>query len=425
MLFFVILRALRAFVVNLRTRETAVATRIRPGDNTPMKRTLDCGIVGCGIAGTAVALMLARQGHRVTLFEQTDHVGPVGAGVLLQPSGQRVLAEMGLLDALLPKVEPIDEIHAVTETGRDLVRLRYGEFSPGLAGAGLHRGDLFTLLHSRLDSAGVRLILDTRIVGLRDIERRPTAVDDRGQAHGPFDLIIGADGSRSVLRDAAGLHAHVIEYDYGALWTVADVAPVRRKLFQIAHGTKELMGLLPVGGGRCSLFWGLHRRAIDALHRRGFGPWRDDVLKLAPMAEPLLDRVRSFEATRFVTYRHIHLRRNWRGRTIFIGDAAHAMSPHLGQGVNLALQDAKSLSGAIAASTTIDAAFRRYSNSRRGSTAYYAGVTAFLTPFFQSNGALLGLGRNLALPMLCRFGPTRRLMLRTLSGSDRSPDRRV
>src|SRR6478672_1532770 len=90
-------------------------------------RLLNVGIVGCGIAGTAAALMLARRGHRVTLFEQTGHVGPIGAGVLLQPSGQRVLDGMGLLQSLLPKVEPIEEIHAVTETGRDLVRLKYGD----------------------------------------------------------------------------------------------------------------------------------------------------------------------------------------------------------------------------------------------------------------------------------------------------------
>ncbi|QOV91743.1 FAD-dependent oxidoreductase [Humisphaera borealis] len=383
-----------------------------------MNRTLDCGIVGCGIAGTAAALMLAGQGHRVTLFEQTDHVGPVGAGVLLQPSGQRVLAEMGLLDALLPKVEPIDQIHAVTETGRDLVRLQYGEFHPGVTGAGLHRGDLFSLLHGQLESAGVRLMLDTKIVRLRDIEHRPTAVDARGQSHGPFDLVIAANGSRSVLRESAGLHAHVIEYDYGALWTVADVAPVRRQLFQIAHGTQQLMGLLPVGGGRCSLFWGMHRNAIDALHRRGFGRWRDDVLRLAPIAEPLLDRIRSFDATRFVTYRHVHLRRSWRGNVVFIGDAVHAMSPHLGQGVNLALQDAQSLSLAIREETSVQTAFRRHSLNRRWSIAYYAGVTAFLTPFFQSNSRLLGIGRNLALPVLCRCRPTRRMMLRTLCGKD-------
>lgn len=382
-----------------------------------MKHPLECGIIGCGIAGTAAALMLARRGHHVTLFEQTDHVGPVGAGVLLQPSGQLVLAEMGLLDALLPKVEPIDEIHAITETGRDLVRLRYGDYRPGLAGAGLHRGDLFSLLHGQLEAAGVGLLLDTRIVNLHSVADHPIAIDSRGQKHGPFDLLIAADGSRSQLREAAGLHAHVIEYAYGALWAVADVAPIRRQLFQVARGTQELAGMLPVGGGRCSLFWGLHRDAVGTLRQHGFAAWREQVLRLVPHAEPLIARVGSFDATRFVTYRHVHLRQNWRGKVVFIGDAAHAMSPHLGQGVNLALQDARALTAAIEASPTIEAAFRRFADRRKWAIRYYAGVTAFLTPFFQSNGSMLGWGRNLGLPLLSRFGPTKRLMLRTLSGT--------
>lgn len=381
-----------------------------------MNRTLDCGIVGCGIAGTAAALMLAGQGHRVTLFEQTDHVGPVGAGVLLQPSGQRVLAEMGLLDALLPKVEPIDQIHAVTETGRDLVRLQYGEFHPGVTGAGLHRGDLFSLLHGQLESAGVRLMLDTKIVRLRDIEHRPTAVDARGQSHGPFDLVIAANGSRSVLRESAGLHAHVIEYDYGTLDrgrcrprppTVVPDRPRHAATDGPPPGRRRPMQ--PVLGHAPQR----DRRTAPAASVGG-----DDVLRLAPIAEPLLDRIRSFDATRFVTYRHVHLRRSWRGNVVFIGDAVHAMSPHLGQGVNLALQDAQSLSLAIREETSVQTAFRRHSLNRRWSIAYYAGVTAFLTPFFQSNSRLLGIGRNLALPVLCRCRPTRRMMLRTLCGKD-------
>jgi len=381
-----------------------------------MEHRLECGIVGCGIAGTAAALLLARRGHQVTLFERTDHVGPVGAGVLLQPSGQRVLASMGLLDALLPKVEPIDEIHAITETGRDLVRLRYGDYRHGLAGAGLHRGDLFTLLHGRLQAAGVRLLLDTPVVNVRSVADRPRPIDARGRSHGPFDLVICADGSRSGLREAVGLRAHVMEYDFGALWTVADVAPIRRTLFQAARGTQELAGLLPVGGGRCSLFWGIHRRRIDALRQRGFAAWRDQVLKLMPKAEGILDRTASFEATRFVTYRHVHLRQSYRGRVIFIGDAAHAMSPHLGQGVNLALEDAEALATALDASKSIGGAFRAFSSVRCRETRYYAGVTAFLTPFFQSGGSILGLMRNVALPRLCQFEPTRRMMLRTLCG---------
>ena len=385
-----------------------------------MARALEVGIVGCGIAGTACALMLAGRGHAVTLFEQTPHVGPAGAGVLLQPSGQRVLADMKLLDALLPTVEPIEEIHAVTHRGPDLVRLRYGDLRPGLHGIGLHRGDLFTLLHGRLAAAGVRLHLGTPIVGMRSIDARPTLTDDQHRSHGPFDFVIAADGSRSRLRAACGVRGRVTEYPYGALWMVADCSPVRGHLFQAARGTEQLVGLLPVGGGRCSLFWGMRRDAVAGLRGRGFGRWRDDVLRLAPQAEPLVDRVGCLEACRFVTYRHVSVPRVWRGNVVFVGDAAHAMSPHLGQGVNLALQDAAALAAALDECGTPRAAFRRYAEARKWPTRYYAAVTALLTPFFQSRGSVLGWGRDAALPLMCGFGPTRRLMLRTLAGTGRT-----
>src|ERR1700729_3184380 len=105
-----------------------------------MPKGLRIGVVGCGIAGTSFALLARRAGHSVELFERTEQVGPIGAGVLLQPSGQRVLRAMGLLDAVIARAEPIREIQAVTHRGRDLIRLSYDEGSPGACAYGLHRG---------------------------------------------------------------------------------------------------------------------------------------------------------------------------------------------------------------------------------------------------------------------------------------------
>jgi 2-polyprenyl-6-methoxyphenol hydroxylase-like FAD-dependent oxidoreductase len=381
-----------------------------------MTGILDIGIVGCGIAGTSCALFLARQGHRVTLFEQSPQVGPVGAGVLLQPSGLRVLDELGLLQELLPKTERIERVHAVTETGRTLVNLRYADLSPELHGAGVHRGDLLGLLHGRLNAAGVRLLLGKRIVRIDAIASRPIVTDAAGQRYGPFDLLIAADGSRSGSREACGLRQHLINYAYGALWGVSDVAPVRGELFQAAHSTRQLAGLLPIGGGRCSLFWGVRHDRVDALRRRGFRRWREDVLRLMPVAEPLVDRISDLEAMRFVSYRHVCTPRFVRGRVVFIGDAAHSMSPHLGQGANLALLDARELSAAIASSRSPELAVQEYVRRRRRGTFFYGAVTAFLSPFFQGDNEILAWGRNAALPLMCRIPPVRMAMLRTLRG---------
>ena len=92
------------------------------------------------------------------------------------------------------------------------------------------------------------------------------------------------------------------------------------------------------------------------------------------------------------------------------------MSPHLGQGINLALIDAWCLAEALAETAAADEAVRSYAASRRTQIAYYGAVTLALTPFFQSGGSLKGLGRDAMLPYLPLVPGARRQMLRTLSG---------
>jgi 2-polyprenyl-6-methoxyphenol hydroxylase-like FAD-dependent oxidoreductase len=99
-----------------------------------------------------------------------------------------------------------------------------------------------------------------------------------------------------------------------------------------------------------------------------------------------------------------------------IGDAGHPMSPHLGQGINLALVDAWQLREAVTTTTAAAAAVSRYAAARRRQIAYYGAVTLALTPFFQSDGRIKGLGRDAVLPYLPRVSGVRTRMLGTLAG---------
>ena len=92
------------------------------------------------------------------------------------------------------------------------------------------------------------------------------------------------------------------------------------------------------------------------------------------------------------------------------------MSPHLVQGVNLALIDAWELAAALATSPSVEHALLAYANRRRSHLRYYALVTYALSPFFQSRGVVLGLLRGLALPTLTRVPPLRRHMAATAAG---------
>ena len=92
------------------------------------------------------------------------------------------------------------------------------------------------------------------------------------------------------------------------------------------------------------------------------------------------------------------------------------MSPHLGQGVNLALIDAWELAAALAAAPTVEHALSAYAERRRAHLRYYALVTVALSPFVQSRGAAFGLLRDVALPMLTRVPLLRRHMAATAAG---------
>src|SRR5690349_16927945 len=98
------------------------------------------GVVGCGTAGAAAAILLARAGCHVTVLERVPEPGPVGAGIMIQPTGQAVLARLGLLDAIAAKGARIDRLWFRTHTGRTLVDLHYAQVDQAWFGIGLHRG---------------------------------------------------------------------------------------------------------------------------------------------------------------------------------------------------------------------------------------------------------------------------------------------
>jgi len=385
-----------------------------------MAKSYRIGIVGFGMAGAAAAVLLARSGHYIELFERAPRVGPVGAGVLLMPSGQMVLQRLGLLAETIRQGEPIEELHALKHRAGTLIRMPFAEIEPGCRAYGMHRGELFEVLHREVERHPVAIHLSHEVRSYRRAGRQVFVRDSLDREHGPFDFLIAADGSRSLLREQVRLTRWIHEYAYGALWTIGQCGAICGKLHQVVRGTQNLLGLLPMGGGRCSLFWSLRKDAKDAVWKAGFPAWRDQVLELCPQAAELFEQLTSFQQVAFTTYQHVWMHGWYNENVLFLGDAAHAMSPHLGQGINLALLDAHCFAELLPGARTPLQAFRWYTENRRDHLRYYAAVTLLLTPFFQSTGWLLGLGRDLVLPWLPYLPWLRRQMALTMGGVKRS-----
>jgi len=390
-----------------------------------VKTPLSIAVIGCGIGGLATSIFLAQRGHTVTAFERAPTPGPAGAGILIQPIGASVLARLGVLDPIANLGARVMRLHGVTTTGRDVLDLSYADLRADLHGLGVHRGLLFNLLADRARNVGVTIRTGIDI-GAVDHERGTLTASD-GASLGPFDLVVISDGARSRLRPMVFPWARARTYSFGVLWFVAQdpQGQMQSTLAQTYAGTRRMLGLMPTGridaasSPTVSVFWGIRMADLDALHARGIDPWREEALRMRPSAAPALSQIADLDQMIPASYTDASVRPCYRSRAVILGDAAHAMSPQLGQGANIALVDAETLAACLDESENLGAALARFDRSRAPHWRFYADVTRCMTPYFQSDLGVLAPMRDIGLPMLWRMGWSRRQLLLTLCGLKR------
>lgn len=393
-----------------------------------MERELRVGVVGCGTAGAATAIFLGRDGHRVEILEAVSEPRPVGAGIMVQPTGMDVLADLGLLTGILERGARVERLYARTTSHRTVLDLKYRDLAPLLFGLGLHRGALFSALtDAALATPSVRLRNGVKIDRLERLGPQSVLCTAEGKRYGPYDLVVVADGARSQLRDDTSLTVADDVYPWGAAWFIAEDPGglFDGELYQVLESSREMLGFLPSGRetasetDRVSIFWSLQTAQVDAWRSRGLGAWRERILQMEPRAEPILDQITDLEELPFGVYRDVRMTTWNTDAVVYLGDAAHAMSPQLGQGANLALMDARALRDVLRRPGTVRDALQAYSETRRAHLDYYQWATRFLTPFFQSNRPQLAAVRDALMGLSCRLPYVRRRMLQTMCGLDR------
>ncbi len=387
-----------------------------------MRRPLDIAIVGYGTAGQSLAVLLSRDGHRVQVFEQVPKPGPVGAGFLLQPTGLQVLWQMQLLPQVFAHGAVVRRLYGETPCGRAVMDMGYAGLDPRLYGVGMQRGALFTLLDQAWDASSA-LHVDSCIKAIDDSTRR--VQDQHGRWHGPFDLVIATDGSASGLRaQVQGTRLDRI-YPWGALWCLlpADDWAFADELRQRYVAARKMIGLLPVGSRpgdatrRLSFFWSLPRDAFAAWEQAGLAPWLEEVGQIWPEARSRLAGITAQSQLARASYRDAVMDRWYRGRLVLAGDAAHSMSPQLGQGVNMALLDALVLRDVLRVEDDVDVALARYQAQRKAHVGMYQFWSRWLTPIFQSDRDWVARARDVLFKPMGRMPGGRGHMLRVLSGT--------
>ena len=375
----------------------------------------------------AAALFLHRSGHDVTIFEQFEEPRPIGSGLLIQPSGQRVLTQLGLLESARDMGAPVTRLRGINASnGKRALDVEYRFLSDDCAAIGIHRASLFDILHDAVRAAHIPVITGHRLIGVEDDGAicHPLFADQA--TADAFDILIDATGARSGI---SGGESHILPF--AALWTTVDMPAhsdiAIASLDQRYWKSSSMAGVMPIGVNPASgnpgaaLFWSIKPGDMNALVERGIDSWRAEFLALWPEAHAFVDRITSFDQLTLAIYRHRTGTPVSSARVFHLGDAWHCTSPQLGQGANMALVDALALAEAIERGETLKDVAANYRHLRSDHVKLYQLRSWIFTPLYQSDSRLLPVIRDMVIHYLGRLPGIRSLTARVVSGDLGNP----
>jgi 2-octaprenyl-6-methoxyphenol hydroxylase len=386
---------------------------------------VDVAIVGAGAAGLILAVALARSGVGVAMIDRRDSLPTVDGGAsdgrvfALSAGSRRVLEGLGLWSELAAGAAPVNDILVSDRAGPPLVRFDHAEMEAGPLG---HVVAADTLQRVLVDAArrqsGLRLLAPADLEGI--VVTADAAHLDSADG-GTLDarLVIGADGRQSMVRDAAGINVTEWTYDQAAIVTTIHHARPHEGAAEerfLAGGPFAVLPLPdgPDGAHRSSIVWtepaaraadlvALGADDFDAELRRRLGSRLGEAHAVgARWTYPLALSL----AERYVG-----------NRVALIGDAAHAIHPIAGQGLNLGIRDAAALAEVIVdahrlgldigmTTTLLD-----YERWRRFDNTCLAAATDLLNRVFGIGNAPFGALRRAGMKVLDRIGAARRLFM--------------
>jgi 2-polyprenyl-6-methoxyphenol hydroxylase-like FAD-dependent oxidoreductase len=310
----------------------------------PAPEETTCAIAGGGPAGVVLGLLLARAGVDVTLLEKHGDFLRDFRGDTVHPTTLRLLDELGLWErfAALPYSEV--RYATVQSNGRPVTYVDFGRLrQPHPFVAMVPQWDLLNLLTEAAQTEpSFTLRMNTEVTGLLRQGNRVTGVRYRGPSGAGelrAELTVGCDGRWSTVREAAGLTGREYPVNFDAWWFRLPHQGAAQFSFLPRIGPAKALAVIPRQGYFQIAYIG--PKGTDAqLRARGIEAFRRDVADLVPEAADAVDTLKSMDDVKHLEVRVNRLSRWHTDGLLCIGDAAHAMSPLGGVGINLAVQDA-------------------------------------------------------------------------------------
>jgi salicylate hydroxylase len=333
-------------------------------------------VIGGGIGGLATALALQRRGFRVAVYERAKEIREVGAGVVITANARRALRDLGVDEKLEALSSTIDVFHTCHyATGEVLRAVSSDEIRQkvGIASLGVYRADLHSvLMEAVLAHDPDCLHAQSEFVSLQQ-DATGVTVQFANGVSARADVLVGADGNASAVRsflfpEEAPKFAGQIAFRSLIPYALVPASVQARGSIMSAGPGRYLLSY-PLRGGQIMNLIGLVQSGTWEEEGWTTPATKEEFAQAFQGFEPdlltLIDRIPEGELFKW-GLRDREPLQNWTvGRVTMLGDAAHPMTPFLGQGACMAIEDGLILGRAFADASTVNEALQRYENARK------------------------------------------------------------
>jgi 2-polyprenyl-6-methoxyphenol hydroxylase-like FAD-dependent oxidoreductase len=344
-------------------------------------------IIGGGIAGPVLALFLKQSGFCVHIFEASSGPSDTGGSLGLAPNGMNVLAAAGVIDAIREVSVTSHEWAFENQRGKLLAcavtkdhHSRHGQTGVMITRAALQR-----VLIERAEGQGISVNYNKRLTAIEDRPGQPVVAHFADGTSVEGDLIVGADGIRSQVRKAVMPDAPKPVYTglsapggiSPCIDNPATITPRSNQRVHFIFGQNGFFGYFNIvtPSGPRTMWWSTASAPLEAREKMAAITKPELQQRLLALhgdwVQPIPQLIHSAEEVLNVAIHDIPSLPSWSsGRTILIGDAAHAVAPHSGQGASMALEDAQYLAKLLreANGTPIEAVLSAFEQHRRPRT---------------------------------------------------------